>query len=71
MNLIEFQNALKTDSSFRGRITGKYDIVDFDNGTAVIYSENISKYLEKYACKDAEDLCDTLWESYGVYVRIV
>lgn len=71
MNLIEFQNALKSDSSLKGRITGRSDVIDFDNGTAIIYGENLSTYLERYSCKDEDDLCDTLWNSYGVFVKVV
>jgi len=47
------------------------DIIDIDGGTMIIYSENINKYLEKYSCKNAEDLEDTMWFSYGVFVKIV
>lgn len=32
---------------------------------------NMTKYLEKYACKDEQDLSDTLWYSYGVFLRIL
>lgn len=71
MNLYEFQEAVKNDASFKNSLTGCKDVIDFDNGTALIYSENIMKYLEKYACKDADDLCDTLWRAYGVFVKIV
>ena len=47
------------------------DVFDMDNGTAVIRRGNLGKYLEKYSCKDEEDLSDTLWYNYGMFVRIV
>lgn len=47
------------------------DVFDMDNGTAVIQRRNLGKYLEKYACRDEEDLSDTLWYNYGMFVRIV
>lgn len=47
------------------------DIIDYDNGTALIYAENLNKYLERYACKDEDDLQNTLWYSYGMSVKIV
>lgn len=47
------------------------DTIDYDNGTAIIYIENINSYLEKYCCKNARDLEDMLWFSYGMSVKIV
>ena len=66
-------NPIQTDGWRKGTEIRKRknDIIDWDNGTMVIYSENINKYLEKYACKDADDLIDTLWYSYGMFVKII
>ena len=47
------------------------EIFDKDNGVAIIPQEKLQKYLEKYGCKDAIDLEDTLWYSYGIYCKIV
>ena len=47
------------------------DVIDYDNGTALIYIENLNKYLEKYACKNEDDLQNTLWYSYGLSVKIL
>lgn len=71
MTLDEFKETIKTNKSVADNIYRRTDIIDIDNGTMLIYAENINKYLEKYACKDAEDLSNTLWYSYGVYVKIV
>ena len=71
MSLDAFKDMLKSDIDFKKEIINKNDVVDIDNGTMMIYSENVGKYLEKYACKDAEDLIDTLWYSYGVFVKVI
>lgn len=47
------------------------DVFDLDNGTAVIQRDNLGKYLEKYSCKDENDLSDTLWYNYGMFLKIV
>lgn len=61
-------------SSIRDRIGRENhsggDTIDFDNGTMTIQKRNLNKYLEKYACKDEDDLKDTLWYNYGIFVRI-
>lgn len=67
----EFKTKVITDENFNKEISSRSDIVDMDNGTMVIYIENINKYLEKYACKNADDLQNTLWFSYGVFVNII
>lgn len=46
------------------------DILDLDNGVMVIKRHNINKYLEKYICKDEDELKDTLWFNYGIFLRI-
>ena len=70
LSLEEFKEMAKRQD-FRDGIVGKTDIIDLDNGTMIIYAEHINKYLEQYACKDAQDLEDTLWYSYGVWVKII
>lgn len=47
------------------------DVVDFENGTLIVNRNNLTKYLERYSCKDENDLSDTLWYSYGVFLKIV
>lgn len=47
------------------------DVVDFENGTLIVNRNNLTKYLERYSCKDEDDLSDTLWYSYGVFLKIV
>jgi hypothetical protein len=66
-----FKEALRTDIDLKSSLAGTSDTFDFDNGNAIIHRENINRYLEKYMCKSEQDLEDTLWYSYGVYVKIV
>lgn len=49
----------------------KLDDIDFENGRMTIHRCNIDKYLEKYACKDEFDLSDTMWHSFGCFVKVV
>ena len=71
LSLDAFKSILSSNSDFKNSLIGKNDIIDWDNGTMMIYNENINKYLERYACKDANDLIDTLWYSYGMVVKII
>ena len=66
-----FKDLVANDVSLREKITNTNDIIDMDNGTMVIYRQNISKYLERYMCKDEDDLQDTMWYSYGVFVKVI
>lgn len=70
LSLDEFKEMGKSQN-FRDDIVGKTDIIDLDNGTMIIYAEHLNKYLEQYACKDAQDLEDTMWYSYGVWVKVI
>ena len=71
MSLDEFKKNVSNDTGFTASLIGRHDIVDIKKGKMVIYIEHLNKYLEKYACKDADDLQDTLYNSYGVFVKIV
>ena len=66
-----FKDLMANDISFRKEITNTNDIIDMDNGSMVIHKRNISKYLERYMCKDEDDLQDTMWYHYGVFVKVV
>ena len=71
LTLDAFKTLLKKDEDFRDNITKGSDFVDLDNGVMRIHEQNLNKYLEKYACKDAEDLQNTLWYSYGVFCQVI
>lgn len=66
-----FKDLMVNDVALREEITHTSDIIDFDNGSMVIRKHNISKYLERYMCKDEDDLKDTMWYNYGVFVKVV
>lgn len=51
--------------------THRTDIIDLDNGVMRIYAENLNKYLEAYACKDATELEDTLYYKYGIFCQVI
>lgn len=65
MNIEEFKNFVKKENPFN------LDNVDMEHGKMTIHRCNINKYLEKYACRDEEDLSDTMWYSFGCLVRII
>ena len=71
LSLDAFKSMVSSNNEFKNSLISKNDIIDWDNGTMVIHGENINKYLEQYACKDADDLIDTLWYSYGMFVKII
>lgn len=66
-----FKTLVNNDSEFKSKITNKSDVINIDEGSMLIHRENVDKYLERYMCKDENDLEDTLWFSYGIYVKIV
>lgn len=69
--LESFKDTLRSDITLKEKLAGTSDIIDFDNGTAIIHKENLNRYLERYVCKNERDLEDTLWYNYGVFVRFV
>lgn len=70
MNLSDFQSALKNNKEFRESIETSSDICDIENGIMIINEQNINKYLEQYMCKDEEDLSDTLFYKFGIYLTV-
>ncbi len=70
-SLESFKEMVSSNQEFKDNITCRNDIVDLDNGVMKIYSENLSKYLEQYSCKNAEDLEDTLYYDYGIYCKVI
>lgn len=70
-SLDSFRDAVKNNENFISTITGKSDTIDYDNGSAIIHRCNLSKYLEKYLCKDEDDLSNTMWYNYGIFIHVV
>lgn len=71
LSLDAFKNMVSTNEEFKTHIIGRHDIIDLEHGIMRICSENINKYLEKYACKNLEDLENTLYYNYGVYCTVI
>lgn len=65
LSLDEFKNLVKNNNPL------KIDTIDMENGKMTIHKCNINKYLEKYACRDEQDLSDTMWYSYGCLVNVI
>lgn len=70
-SLDSFKDMISNNNDFKEEIISKQDLIDLDNGVMRIYAENLNKYLEKYACKNAEDLENTLYYSYGIYCIVI
>lgn len=68
MTLEEFKTF---GSTLKKRIIAPDDVINIDKGLMVIHAQNLNKYLEKYACKNLEDLQDILYYRYGVFVRVI
>lgn len=79
MNFDEFKEKARNDENFRAGFyskcvmesDGKHEIFDMDSGVAIIPRCKVNKYLERYACKSAEELEDTLWYDYGIFCKII
>lgn len=70
LNLESFKEMVNTNPSFKEKLADS-DVISFDNGTMIIKRKNLNKYLEKYACKDEDDLGETMWYSYGMFVKVI
>lgn len=66
-----FKDMVNNNPDFKNEITHRKDIVDKEHGIMRIYSENINKYLEEYACKDIDDLENTLYYHYGIFCTVI
>jgi len=64
-----FKTALNNDEGLKRRLLDRNDVIE--DSRYVIHRCNISKYLEKYLCKDEDDLSDTLYYHYGIFLVVV
>lgn len=71
LTLDGFKNLLASDKEFVGNLISSTDIINIEGGSMIIHRANINKYLEQYMCKSEDDLSDTLWYSYGVFLKVV
>ena len=70
LSLEAFKTKDLTDDAFRKSFR-RNDLIDFENGIATLYRENLMKELETFECKNEEDLLDSLWHTYGVFAKVV
>lgn len=70
LSLEAFKMKVQTDDAFRSSFKRR-DLIDFDNGLATLYRENLMSELERFECKNEEDLLDSLWHTYGVFAKVV
>ena len=70
LTLEDFKTLAK-EIDFRNNIVSDEDIIDIPNGRMTIHRANLNKYLEKYICKNEDDLSDTLYYQHGVYLTII
>lgn len=70
LTLEDFKTLAK-EIDFRNKIVSDDDIIDIPNGRMIIHRANLNKYLEKYICKNEDDLSDTLYYQHGVYLTII
>lgn len=68
MTLEEFK---RVATKIKRDISQKDDIINIEHGIMKIHAENLNKYLEKYACKDLQDLQDTLYYRCGIFVKLI
>ena len=65
LSLDEFKNLVSTNNPF------KTDVIDMEHGKMTIHRCNVTKYLEKYMCQNEDDLDNTLYRSFGVWLNII
>lgn len=68
MTLEEFKAQAAT---IKRTICSRNDVINIEGGLMEIHEENLDKYLEKYACKDLQDLQDTLYYRCGIFVKLI
>ena len=57
--------------TFNESDTPTSDVFDFDNGSILIYKDNLKKYLNSHSCRNESELKDSMWFDYGIVVKII
>ena len=70
-SLESFKEAISVDDNLKQSLSNEVDVFDEGNGVAIIHKNNISKYLEKYLCKNQEDLEDYLYYHKGIFLKVI
>lgn len=68
MTLEEFK---RNAAEIKRTVCARNDVINIEGGVMEIHAENLDKYLEKYACKNLDDLQDTLYYRCGIFVKII
>lgn len=69
--LDSFKDAINVDVQLKESISNESDVFDMDNGVAIVHQSNLMKYLEKFMCKNSEELQDYLYYNKGIFLKIV
>lgn len=70
LSLEAFKSLISTNKEFKKSFE-RSDAIDFKHGTATLYRENLMRQLEKFCCKNEEELVDTLYYKYGVFAKVI
>lgn len=70
LTLDAFKETIKANKEFKDELINRKDIVDLQHGIMRIYPEHLNKYLEEYMCKDFNDLENTLYHYYGIFLTM-
>lgn len=70
-SLAEFKEAVKEDRVKIVDETNEKDMFYPDNGIAVIHEKNLMKYLEKFMCKNQDELSDFLYYKKGIFLKVI
>lgn len=80
-SLDSFKEAINIDKNFKDSILENIgadmdkhagaDTFDPDNGVAIIHEKNLMAYLEKFMCKNKEELSDFLYYKKGIFLKII
>lgn len=72
-SLDSFKEALSVDKILQDQLgdLNNRDTFDPDNGIAMIHKSNLMPYLEKFMCKDEEELSNFLYYKKGIFLKII
>ena len=66
-----FKEAINVDKDFKASLSSETDLFDEEHGVAVVHQSNIMKYLEKFMCKDQNELQDYLYYNKGIFLKVI
>ena len=69
-SLEAFKEAIANDK-VKVLIDTEKDSFSPEDGVAIIYRKNLNKYLEKFMCKNEEELSDFLYYKKGIFLKVI